>query len=534
MIKLTPFAISGLLIVLTHLPFAIFLFSKAKTKVAKYYALHILAVAGWGIFAFLLGVSKEEFILPITKSCVISVYLIPVFFLHAILLLTNRPRKFIIFLIYFQAIIFIVLAVSGKLLPSNRLVFNSFYYPQGGTPFLISFIFWMLNITVGHVLLINHYWFKYPNQTKQIRFLSISLPIFLWAGSMNFLPALGLNIYPVGNFILPAYSLITAYAILKHQILNVEIELKRGIVYSILVAIISALFLLIIVLLEKILQSFAGYSSILLSISCAFLLCLLFTPLRNKIQYFVDKVFFRGSREEIAEENERLRQEITRSEKLKAVATLASGLAHEVKNPLTAIKTFAEYLPEKKDDPEFIKKFSKIVGSEIDRIDGLVHQLLDFAKPSPLQLHETNIHRLLDEILDFLNNEFIKHGIKVIKNYNTDAAPPLRLDPNQLKQATLNIILNAIDAMPNGGTLTVGTVRDAEYCRVSIRDSGCGIDKKDILHIFDPFFSKKDSGTGLGLAITHEIIKKHGGNVRVESKTKIGTTFTIELPFTAV
>lgn len=530
MINLNPFAISGLLIIVTHLPLFLLIFFKGKTKIAQIFSFHIFAIFCWGIFAFLLGISPEKYTLLITKFGIISVYLIPVFFLHAILVLTNKSSRLLISLIYSQAIVFYILALTDKIFVSNKLVFNSFYYPQGNILFLISFMFWMTNVIVGQLLLIRYYWFKYPKQTKQIRFLSISLPIHMWVGAMNFLPALGLNIYPIGNFVLPVYTLITAYAILKHQILNIEIELKKGIVYSILVTIISALFLLVIVLLEKLLQSFTGYNSILLSIFSAFLLCLLFTPLRNKIQHIVDKIFFRGSQEEISEENERLRQEIAQSDRLKAVATLASGMAHEIKNPLTALKTFSEYLPEKKNDPEFLDKFSKIVGSEVGRIDDLVHRLLDFAKPAPPQLKKTNIHELLDNTLDFLNSKLIKHKISVQKQYSVQSGM-LNVDPNQIRQVLLNVLLNAIEAMENDGTLTVRTQAMAHgSLEITIQDTGPGIFPKDLPHIFDPFFTKKEGGTGLGLAITHGIIKEHGGNISVRSKLGEGTTFTIELP----
>jgi two-component system sensor histidine kinase HydH len=234
---------------------------------------------------------------------------------------------------------------------------------------------------------------------------------------------------------------------------------------------------------------------------------------------------------EMAQQNEQLRREVTQSERMKSIAILASGMAHEIKNPLTPIKTFSEQLPSRLDDKEFLLKFSKIINKEVDRIDALVQQLLNFAKPSPPQLIETNIQELIEQTLNLLNNEIIRHKINLstsFENKNT----LIYIDPQQIKQALLNIFLNAIDAMPKGGTL--GVIARSEATKqsliIEITDTGCGIAPKDLPHIFDPFFTKKDHGTGLGLSITHEIIRNHNGRILAESVLGKGTTFRIELP----
>ncbi len=172
---------------------------------------------------------------------------------------------------------------------------------------------------------------------------------------------------------------------------------------------------------------------------------------------------------------------------------MASGIAHEIKNPLTSIKTFTEYLPKKIHDAEFTDKFIPLITSEVGRIDKLVHELLDFAKPSPAILSPTDISLVLNKTLDFLSNDFIKNKINIIKNYKAGNDCLINLDANQLQQALMNIILNAIDAMPLGGKLAVSTliINNAQTFQLRIQDTGTGIDPKDIPYIFDPFFSKK-------------------------------------------
>jgi len=367
-------------------------------------------------------------------------------------------------------------------------------------------------------------------------------------GAMNFLPLFDINIFPFGNFLIPIYGLVLAYAILKHQLLDIVIVIRKSMIYSSLITIISILYLIMVFLLERFAQEIFGYQSLIISIGTAFGLGLIFIPLKHQIQRFVDRYFLKGTHEEIAQENVLLRQEIAQSEKYKTLSTLSSGIAHEVKNPLTAIKTFCEYLPRKVNDKEFLIKFSNIVGHEVDRINDMVHQLLDYGKPAPLAIQKTNIHKLINDTIDILNSKFIAQKITINKALILNPRP-LTVDPNQIKQALLNIFLNAVDAMPSGGTLTISTTIDHPSApkinsgrdlaqisnlgglfTINIHDTGSGIPKESLKHIFDPFFSKKDSGTGLGLSITQSIIENHGGTIRIKSDVGIGTNVEVKLP----
>ena len=263
----------------------------------------------------------------------------------------------------------------------------------------------------------------------------------------------------------------------------------------------------------------------------ASLIALIFTPLKNWIQDLADRAFFKATPMEMAQQNEQFRQEIAQSERMKSIAILASGMAHEIKNPLTPIKTFSEQLPSRLNDKEFLLKFSRIINKEVDRIDNLVQELLSFAKPSTPKLKRVNIHQLIGQTLDLLNNEIIRHKIRLNTSFENKNIL-IRIDPQQIKQALLNILLNAIEAMPDGGSLNIDSYFHSNNNKliIAISDTGCGIDPKDLTHIFDPFFTKKDHGTGLGLSITYEIIKNHQGKIFAESELGRGTAFKIELP----
>jgi signal transduction histidine kinase len=203
-------------------------------------------------------------------------------------------------------------------------------------------------------------------------------------------------------------------------------------------------------------------------------------------------------------------------------------MAHEIKNPLTSIKTFTEYLPEKHNEPGFIDKFNKIVGAEVNKINDIVQQLLDFSKPKPLKLQECNIHQIIDQTLSLLSNSLIKYKIALIRNYDNSLSP-VSIDPNQMQQVFCNLFLNAIDAMKNGGKLTIDTKQTDDNVEISISDTGKGIPKKDLEHIFDPFYTTKEAGTGLGMSIIYGIIKEHKGEIRVESEEEKGTRVIIKI-----
>ncbi len=500
------------------------------------FSLHLLSIVIWGIGSYLIGINKNQDVaISLWVFAYAGVIFIPVFFLHVIYLLINEKNKIPLYFAYAQAFFFLCINLSGRMFSALRLMFNSIYYPQANSYVLLSFILWVVTIFFGYIKLTQYYKYCGTQLKSQIFILLWVIPLGFSGGSMNYLPVFGIGIYPYGNLLVSIYIVILTYAILKYDLFEIVIVIKKGVVYSILIAFLSLLYLLIVFLLERFMQALFNYHSITISIATAFALGLVFIPLRHKIQRFFDRYFFKGTQEEIALQNEQLRQEIARSDKYKTLSTLASGVAHEIKNPLTSIQTFCEYLPRKIDDKEFLLKFSRLVGKEVERIDHLVHQLLNYGKPAPLSLKDINIHKLISDTVDVLNSHFIVQRIDVNKDFDSGTKLHLCVDPNQVRQALLNVLLNAVEAMPHGGQLQV--VTDVEPKTngegsfvIRIKDSGHGISPEDLKHIFDPFFSRKDNGTGLGLAIVQGIVEQHGGKIRIESKAGVGTTVKLEFP----
>jgi signal transduction histidine kinase len=241
----------------------------------------------------------------------------------------------------------------------------------------------------------------------------------------------------------------------------------------------------------------------------------------------------------------RLESQIRRSDRLASLGTLSAGMAHEIKNPLVSIKTFAQLLPERYQDSDFRDTFSNLIGHEIDRIDSLVNQLLRFARPTKPLLKPMHVHEILEKSLSLIGHRLYQKEIKLTRSWKANV-DTIRADPDQLEQVFLNFFLNAMDAMKNGGELAVITQvetedrwvsgfngsngQSTEVLHVTVRDTGEGIRKEDIPHVFDPFFTTKDYGTGLGLSVVHGIIQEHGGQIEVESEVQKGTAFHILLP----
>jgi signal transduction histidine kinase len=370
---------------------------------------------------------------------------------------------------------------------------------------------------------------KKINQLKYI-FCAI---LVLSTGITDFTFNYGVTLfYPIGCLSTTLFLIILSICILKHQLMDINIAIKKGLVYSFLISFITLTYLVVVLIIERVFHNYFGYSNFTSSLITAIFIALIFIPLKNWIQDLVDRLFFKGTQIEIAYQNERLKQEITQTEKLKSIAILASGLAHEIKNPLTVLKTFGEFLPSKMDDKEFLTKFSPLINKEINRINTLLQELLSFSKPTPVELRPLNVCPLIESTLDLISNNIAKNNINVTTSSLTDPIV-LNIDENQFKQALLNILLNALDAMPTNGTLSISTliINNNKIFQLKIQDTGCGIDPLDMPHIFDPFFTKKSLGTGLGLSVTHEIIKNHNGRIFVESKKDCGTTFIIELPY---
>ncbi len=226
-----------------------------------------------------------------------------------------------------------------------------------------------------------------------------------------------------------------------------------------------------------------------------------------------------------------LKKEVERSTRLASIGRLAAGVAHEIRNPLSSIKGFATYFGERYKDVPEDKNTAQIMVSEVERLNRVITQLLDFARPVDIKKETLDIRKLINHSTKMIERNANEHNIRV-KVDIAPGIPHISFDTDRMNQVFLNLFLNSIEAMENGGELLVKADYDPdmEMVRITVSDTGKGIAPGDIGSIFDPYFTTKQSGTGLGLAIVHRIIESHNGEIKVESNPDVGTEVTITLP----
>jgi signal transduction histidine kinase len=228
-------------------------------------------------------------------------------------------------------------------------------------------------------------------------------------------------------------------------------------------------------------------------------------------------------------------EQLIQSEKLSSLGQLAASIAHEVNNPLSGVLTYTQLLAKRIDSDKFSKEsaldYLTKMEAELTRSTGLIRNLLDFARQSTPVLVETDLNDIVNRVLELAAYSAKLAKIEVIKEFDS-SLPKLTADSNQLQQVFTNLVVNAIQAMPGGGKLTLRTSHDKGQLKLEVQDTGYGISPENMRKLFTPFFSTKKEikGVGLGLAISYGIIQRHRGKIEVQSKEGKGTNFTVYLP----
>jgi len=235
-------------------------------------------------------------------------------------------------------------------------------------------------------------------------------------------------------------------------------------------------------------------------------------------------------------EIKKLEEKVRRSEKLAAIGELAAGVAHEIRNPLSSIRGFAQFLRHSLKDKPQEKEYAETMVTEVDRINRVVTDLLTFARPMTVELSPTDIPELIDHSVRLVEADALSRDVNI--QMKISDLTKLPMDANQITQALLNLLLNALQALPPKGNIEIGAELDASDSRLHlwVKDDGPGIRNNLIEKIFEPFYTTHEKGTGLGLAIVHKIAENHNGEIRVNSPPKgmtRGCCFSIIIPIIA-
>ncbi|MBI5699098.1 hypothetical protein HZC35_02150 [Candidatus Saganbacteria bacterium] len=483
-------------------------------------ALNTLAVAVWNIGQGLGELAPSQAsVLLWTRVNLAGAILIPATFLAFILSLTGELKSR-------RTILIIVAALTAGFLLSDLTPWfvrevaahpHFRFYPVPG-PFYFVFPFYLLAV-VGYGLfkLFSALGRSYGNRRNQLFYVILASILGFTGGVTAFFPTFNIDLPSLTYILVPLYLIMVVYAILKHHLLDISMVIRRGLIYSILSLVIASFYILMILLLGQYFQNLTGWNSIVATALFVFVLVAVFEPLRGTIAAGVDRLFFRN-----------LYREMLRADKLAALGAVAAGLAHEIKNPLASLKGMTQILPDNLDDPEFIKNYTEMAPRQLDRINNIVEALLRIARPQKYVLTGVDLSKILDDLYHLLENQARKKNIIFKKEWEPDLM--VQGDAEQLMQVFMNLILNAMDSMPNGGTLGIGgRRREGEGIELEVSDSGVGIPAEKLKNVFEPFFTTKEGGTGLGLAVTYRIIKEHFGEIEVKSKVGEGTTFKIWL-----
>lgn len=227
-----------------------------------------------------------------------------------------------------------------------------------------------------------------------------------------------------------------------------------------------------------------------------------------------------------------VQERLRRLEELAALGTLAAGVAHEVRNPLGSVRGLAQLMMETAGSNDQ-KQYARRIIQEVDRLNTVVERLLHLARPASGSTEPLDVNRLAREAVEFSGYERTAKGIRILEEYD-ESLPPVPADARAMGQALLNLLINAVQAIPESGTVTIRTgpgCRDRDTVRIEVCNTQSRIAPGDYRRIFDPFYTTKENGTGLGLSITHQVVSAHGGTIEVESSEK-ETAFSIELPLT--
>lgn len=566
---------------------------------------------------------RKEIVLFWTRVNTEGAIFIPLLFLIFVLTFLNKfqRQKSTVYII--SSITFLFLLTNLTPLFVKDIAPKPFikFYPVPGPAYLYFVSFLFVVALYVFFLLFNGIKESKGQKRNQIIYVTLASLVGFTGGTTAFFPIFNIPFPPLAHIFMPLYIVFALYAILKHHLLDINVVIRKSIIYSVLTMLFTGIYILIILIFKDFLQTLTGIRSFLFTCGFVFGFIILFEPVRDRIQKIVDDIFYKrkydyqktikdlsqaavtifdenklldlvkntilekmkisnitivldptktvpseceislplkfkeqnlgficlgpklsgdfyteedidllttlSNQIAVALENATLYRQVLYADKLASLGTMAAGMAHEIKNPLASIKGMTQILKDNLNDQVFIDKYQEIVVRQLDRINSIVETLLKIGKPKSLLIQKVDIGKIIKEVIELFKNRLQKHHIKL----NVQIPPSIYIygDREQLTQAIINLVLNGIQVMEDGGELFVKVSSISDKVIIIIKDSGIGIPAENLKNIFDPFFTTKKKGSGLGLSVTYRIISQHRGKINVESTIGKGTVFEITL-----
>jgi len=513
---MNPFGIGSVLTAVSSFGFGLLVFVRSSNRqLAKRWFIFVSSVAIWGVFGVWISEQRDAhtaLVIWRLGHAFAAIWIAPLFYHFVSDFLGQTSRRSIRFH-YGIALFCACMAPAHDFIPYTKWVTNVIYVAQAGWFYSFYSVWWWGLVIYSHFLLARAQRTASEGKKNQIRYFFLATALGFSGGILNYLPIYGFNVYPWGQCMIPLYPLIMSYAILKHHLMDVQVVIRKTLVYSAATLSLTVIYVAVLIFITKAFEGWNGAPHAYSSAVAAAVIAILFQPVRSRIQNWMDRHFPR----------EALNQAILRE---------ATGrFVHEIKRPLANIsmpaqlalmnveaiaghpEEFERVLPKLREQLKYIVNESLKAGEKIEAISHLSTQTSAAQDP-------VNLRDLLTQALAQEQTRIDRENIKLILPEPKTDFWTLG-DAMQLKIALANVIKNAIDSLARTDSarcLRFGFSRESDWIAIDIEDSGAGIAAHDLAHLFDPWFTTKGSGgMGIGLYLTKEILRLHGASIEVKS-----------------
>lgn len=428
--------------------------------------------------------------------------------------------------------------LNRELSPSRRIILSTavgsfllgvLLLISGFTLSYITIIIYLYNgsaILYCYIALIHSIREESPGvEKKRLIYLAIACAATAVLSISDLLFHYGYNVAPLSDITIAALIYFTLIIITYHGLPELHEIMVRALIVFALVLFATTTIYFVIELFGK--DSGLSLNDVLMA---SFIIVIFIDPVKKILKKIAGQLFFEG-RSDASISLYAIDDEEVEKEKSMLLDEMATGLAHEIRNPLGSIKGAAQYLKSETESLESRKLLTVIV-EEADRLNGVMSQFLNYAKPHSIDASRQDINRIITRVVSLLRAGGLPQDVNIEEYLDTNL-PDIKADGEQMIQVIMNMALNGIEAMSEGGTLTISTAKIEDEgnktVEITIRDTGGGIDDEHRKDIFKPFFTTKKKGAGLGLSVCQRIIKSHGGRIDLESTPGVGTAFFIKI-----
>ncbi len=640
---MNTFAIFSFITTVTNVFLAFLILKYGNIKKSSNWTLLVLnvIVAVWGGCCVMVGFSKNSLqALFWWKNALMAGVFATVVFLHHSLVVAEKKRKTILFFAYTLPIAFNFCCIANFINFKIRYIFNFYCIEPVGAGLLIFVALWSAIGLYASFILYGKLIESCGHDRTQLGFLFVALVITFFGGVSYFFTVFIPEVYPYGVLLASALPIVTTYGIVRHRILDIEVIIKKTLVFTgLLIAVFVILIIPTLLIQEYLVRNAAFTGKLIGLIISGIIIIISMKRIETFLVNITDKYLFQKkydhkellktfaaevlsilqmdrlkeitarklidvmklqdcavevfqkpqdaalfnkavvsgeetlavslvvneeaigmvrlgrkksdelysqedldiliplskalaiaiSNAQLLEELGKAQTEAAQQDKMATLGTLAAGMAHEIRNPITTIRIFSEYLPDKLNEAEFIAKYKNIVVKEVDKIDHIIQTMVDFSGDSLSEAEDNvSLYEAIEELITLMGLRPESHNKVDFINRVSKNLTPIKCNRKEFDEIMINLAQNAINAIKERGSITFEAEDMGSCVRLSVTDTGCGMTEEIRKNIFSPFFTTRSKGFGLGLFVVNELVTRNNGKIFVESQVGVGTTFRLE------